>query len=132
MEIVMASAIGSLPSPGVVPTPVSSTAGTEAQIARYRKELADCVNCESANTTEGKAAIAAAASKVSIAEARIAGMSASSQGSLTDTSTATKSSDSSAKAYEGALTYERPGAPEAGSTSKQSDASAGSNVSIFA
>jgi hypothetical protein len=132
MEIVMASAIGSLPSPGVVPTPGSSTAGTEAQIARYKKELADCVNCESANTTEGKAAIAAAATKVSNAEARIASMSASSQGSSTDTSTTTTSSDSSAKAYEGTLTYERPVATESGATSKLSDASAGTNVSIFA
>jgi hypothetical protein len=131
MEIVMASAIGSLPSAGV-PTPKSSTAGTEAQIVRYKKELADCVNCESANTTEGKAAIAAAASKVSLAEARIASVSASSQGSSTDPSTTTASSDSPAKAYEGALTYERPVATESGSTSKLSDASAGTNVSIFA
>ena len=59
-------------------------------------------------------------------------MSAFSQGSSTDTSSTTTTNDATAKAYEGALTYERPVATESGSTSKLSDASAGTNVSIFA
>jgi len=132
MEIVMVSAIGSPPTSGFAPTPGSSTAGTEAQIIRYKKELADCVNCSSANTTEGKAAIAAAASKVSIAEARIESIAASNQSSQTDASTTTTANDSPTKAYEGALTYERPAGTDSGSASKLLDALAGTNVNIFA
>jgi hypothetical protein len=39
------------------------TAGLDAQIARYKKELPDCVNCESAKTTKGKAKIQAIVEK---------------------------------------------------------------------
>lgn len=134
----MVSAIGSLPASGVAPTPGSSTAGAEAQIVRYKKELADCVNCESANTAEGKAAIAAAASKVSIAEARIESISKSNQiesqsSSATTTERATTTAnDSRAIAFEGGLTYENTVGIESGSASKLSDASAGALVDVFA
>ena len=47
------------------------TAGLEAQIARYEKQLADCVNCSSAKTPEGKKAIAEISNKISSARARI-------------------------------------------------------------
>jgi hypothetical protein len=49
----------------------NSTAGLEAQIARYQKELSSCTICESARTPEGKAAISELAGKISAARARI-------------------------------------------------------------
>ena len=44
---------------------VKPTTGLEAQIARYKKELSGCVNCESAKTAEGKANIQALSDKIS-------------------------------------------------------------------
>jgi hypothetical protein len=66
----MVSANGSPAVCGAVSTP-RTAAGVEAQLERYKKELSNCVNCESAKTASGKAAIEAAASKISTAEARI-------------------------------------------------------------
>ena len=67
----MLSAIGSS-------TPTSSpadagtlSAGLEARLARYQKELADCVNCDSANTREGRETIQVLSNKVSEIKARI-------------------------------------------------------------
>jgi len=130
------SAIGSLPTSGTAPVPGSSTAGIEAQITRYKKELADCVNCGSANTTEGKAAIEAAARKVSIAEARIEKISKSSQIDAQAAAEAamekTKANDSLAKAYDGALIYENTVGIESGAAAQRSADSAGTLVDVFA
>jgi hypothetical protein len=157
----MLSAIGSPSTPGIAPLPGSSTAGIEAQLNRYKKELADCVSCASASTPEGKAAIAAAASKVSNAEARIEKIAASNPGSpaasvqsapptssqtsptgsnkngpagasATANASSTRANDSSAKTSEAALTYERPAAIDPGSGMKLSDTAAGMLVSVFA
>jgi hypothetical protein len=136
----MISALGSPSTPGIAAMPGSSTAGIEAQLARYRNELSNCVNCTSANTLEGQAAIAEAASKVSVAEARIESIAASSQssapaasqGSSTGASTSSTASDASAKAYEGALTYERPVSLEPSSGTKLSAAPAGTLINVFA
>lgn len=49
----------------------TSAAGIEAQIARYQKELSDCVNCDSANTREGKEKIQTISDKISSAKARL-------------------------------------------------------------
>ena len=49
----------------------SSTAGLEAQITQYKKQLADCVNCASAKTPAGKQQIQAITNKISSAQARI-------------------------------------------------------------
>ena len=38
--------------------------GLDAQITRYKKELSDCVNCDSANTVKGKAKIQAISDKI--------------------------------------------------------------------
>ena len=67
----MVFAVGSPPLSVAAYTTGASTAGIEAQISRYKQELSACVNCASADTTEGKAAIEAAANKISQAEARI-------------------------------------------------------------
>ncbi|MFP5418288.1 MAG: hypothetical protein ACLGHA_03935 [Gammaproteobacteria bacterium] len=72
----MVSAIGSAFASPTVSDPAATAAGIEAQVARYKKELSDCVNCESAKTTAGKAEIAALAGKISAAEARIEKISA--------------------------------------------------------
>jgi hypothetical protein len=67
----MVSAIGSSTTSSAAPTTGTSTAGIEAQIVRYKKELSDCVNCASSKTPEGKAAIEAISTKISTAQARI-------------------------------------------------------------
>ncbi|MBZ0091413.1 MAG: hypothetical protein K8F27_04220, partial [Sulfuricellaceae bacterium] len=64
----MVQAIGSSAASGAVGSGASS-AGLDAQLARYQKELSDCVNCSSAKTPEGKRAIQAAADKVSVVKA---------------------------------------------------------------
>ena len=128
----MVSAIGSAPVTGFAPTPGSSTAGLEAQIVRYKKELSDCVNCASAETTAGKAAIAEAASKVSAAEARIERISAANQTNQTDAAATATADDSSEKAYEGVLTYEGIAGSIAGTALNFSDASTGSRIDVFA
>lgn len=66
----MVAAIGSFtpPSPGAAGSPVSAL---EAQIVRYQKQLSDCVNCDSAKTIEGKAAIQQISDKIQAARARI-------------------------------------------------------------
>jgi hypothetical protein len=67
----MVSAIGSFSTSSDVSTTAASTAAIEAQIARDKKELSNCVNCESANTKQGQADIQALSSKITIAEARL-------------------------------------------------------------
>jgi len=47
------------------------TAGLDAQLARYSKELSECVNCESAKTPEGKQAIEEVSNKISTVKARL-------------------------------------------------------------
>lgn len=66
----MVASIGSaaLSSPGVATTP---TSGLETQITRYQKQLSECVNCASAKTPEGKAAIETISNKIGSAQARI-------------------------------------------------------------
>ena len=49
----------------------ATVASLEAQLVRYQKQLSDCVNCGSAKTVEGKAAIDALSSKISEVRARI-------------------------------------------------------------
>jgi len=70
----MVSAIGSSPASSAVSTvstTVASTAAVEAKIARDKKELSNCVNCESAGTKQGQTDIQALSNKISIAEARL-------------------------------------------------------------
>lgn len=71
----MVSAVGSSPtfnpSFNTTSTTAASTAGIEAQIARDQKELANCVNCASAETKQGQADIQALTNKISVAKARL-------------------------------------------------------------
>jgi hypothetical protein len=43
----------------------------DAEVARYRKELANCVNCPTSSTPEGKANIQEISNKISADQARI-------------------------------------------------------------
>lgn len=52
------------------------TTGLETQIARYQKELSNCVNCDSANTREGREKIQTILDKISAAKARLEGIAA--------------------------------------------------------
>jgi hypothetical protein len=69
-EAEMVAAIGSssLPSSTATASPV---AGLEAQIVRYQKQLSDCVNCDSANTVQGKETIQQLSDKISAVKAKI-------------------------------------------------------------
>lgn len=49
----------------------AATGGLEARLARYQKELSDCVNCASAKTLEGKQKIQDVSSKISEIKTRI-------------------------------------------------------------
>ena len=66
----MVAAVGSSPI-SAMPSGGFGTAGLEAQIARYEKQLSDCVNCSSAKTPEGKKAIEEISNKISATRARI-------------------------------------------------------------
>lgn len=50
----------------------ASLVGLEAQVARYEKELSNCVNCASSKTSEGKAEIAAISAKIQTLKSRMA------------------------------------------------------------
>jgi len=67
----MVAAVGSSTTSPVTYPKAPSTAGIEAEIQTYQKELADCVTCPSAGTPEGKKAIAEASEKIASARARI-------------------------------------------------------------
>lgn len=128
----MVSAVGSAFASNPVPDPVTTTAGIEAQIARYKKELSDCVNCESAKTTEGKAEIAAIASKISTAEARIEKINTGKQGSEPVASSTETGQTTRANAYADANKSELT---QTGSTSappKSFDLSRGSRIDLYA
>lgn len=118
---------------GVGPAPGASTAGLDAQIIRYKKELADCVNCASASTAEGKAAIAAAANKVGAAEARIESMTAPNQNTQPAESSPSTTQEFFAQAYdEATLIYARPTDNESSAATRFSEAASGTRVDVFA
>lgn len=48
-----------------------SAASLQAQLQRFQQQLSDCVNCASAKTPQGKAAIQALSAKVSLVEQKI-------------------------------------------------------------
>lgn len=74
----MVASIGSSTSFSYTPT-AKPTAGLEAQIARYKKELSNCVNCDSAKTSEGKTNIQALSNKISSLTSQIQEISKSKQ-----------------------------------------------------
>jgi peptidoglycan hydrolase CwlO-like protein len=124
----MVAAIGS--SPVLNPTPVTgtSTGGLDAQLARYKQELSDCVNCASAKTASGKAEIAAIASKISAAEARIEKLAVAKPHSTPATQTTDTLSKQSGDAMTTpAVTYDKNGTAQG-----SSDPALTSRVSVYA
>ncbi len=51
--------------------PVAASAGLEAQLARLQKELSECVNCDSAKTSDGKVKIQTVFDKISGIKAQL-------------------------------------------------------------
>lgn len=73
----MVSSIGSSVSlPGLYSDGVSA-ASIQSQITRFKQELADCVNCPSSKTQEGKAKIQELSNKISTAETQLQDISVS-------------------------------------------------------
>ncbi len=50
---------------------VKPSTGLEFELAKYQKELSDCVNCDSANTAEGRSKIQEIHNKISAVQVRI-------------------------------------------------------------
>ena len=67
----MVSAVGVSPVVSAVSNTSASSSGLEAEVARYKKELADCVSCETADTKQGQADIQELTNKINIVEARL-------------------------------------------------------------
>jgi hypothetical protein len=128
----MVSAIGSPPASSAAPTTGASTAGIEAQIVRYKKELSDCVNCASAKTPEGKAAIQAISTKISTAQARIEKITADKPASQPPTPGTTTANNTPANTYAVASTAESKTSAESVSASDSSGSTAGRFVDVFA
>lgn len=57
-----------------------SVAALEARLARYEKELSECVNCDTADTREGKQAIQELTIRISETRTRIEEVAASKSG----------------------------------------------------
>lgn len=65
----MISSIGS--SPVAATTTRPSASGLAAQLNRYQKQLADCVNCSSAKTPEGQETARSLSDKISEVKTKI-------------------------------------------------------------
>ena len=65
------SAITSLPSSAAFTGVRPQGIGLDAQLGRLQKELAECLNCASAKTTDGQSKIQAISDKISAIKSRI-------------------------------------------------------------
>jgi hypothetical protein len=96
----MVQVIGSAIVTGAI-SAASALAGLEAQLARYQKQLSECVNCDSSKTTEGKAQIQSISSIINDVRARIdkvTGVDARSKTSALTSSTAIEVNNNGAAA----------------------------------
>lgn len=66
----MVAAIGASPIYSAQ-LPAASTGGLRVELAKYEKELSNCVNCASATTTEGQQEIQRLTSEIARLKARI-------------------------------------------------------------
>jgi hypothetical protein len=70
----MVQAVGVIAATSTLNSTLSSpvnAAGLQYQLVRFQKELAECVNCASAKTAQGKATIEAISGKISSIRLRI-------------------------------------------------------------
>jgi hypothetical protein len=65
------SGIGAIARPSSASVATPGPAGLDAQKERVQKQLADCVNCSSASTPEGKAKIEKLSAQLSAVDARL-------------------------------------------------------------
>ena len=114
-------AVGSSTAASVATTTGSSTAGLEAQLVRDKRELSACVNCATANTPEGKAAIAVVSAKIGAVEARIEAVKSASQPSAANAATDSTAANAPSQASSASA-----------SASGRPDSSTGSLVDVFA
>ena len=126
----MVAAIGASPaaasaaySSGVARIPA---AGLEAQLVRYQKELADCVNCDSAKTPEGKAQIETISNKISEVRARIDEI------DIPQPAAASTSIDAGSGAAPASSNPENKPDIKSPSAPRQTDSTVGSIVNLFA
>jgi hypothetical protein len=107
----------------------TSTAGLEAQLARCQKDLSEHVNCNSAKTPEGKAAIEALSNRINSVKTRIEEISNTQSSRHPATLNATDANTNSQAAAP--IAKEITGI-DAASASKSSEAIAGSRLDVFA
>jgi hypothetical protein len=127
----MVSAVGSSPASSAVSTAAASTAGIEAQIARDKKELSNCLNCDSAKTKQGQADIQALSNKISIAEARLQQITAANPVNQSAALSPAAASDSVADSNTVASTAESNAGDESATTLHSSDSNTGRYVDVF-
>lgn len=127
----MVSAVGSSPAFSTLPATGASTAGVEAELVRYKKELSGWVNCASANTTEGKRKIQEIASKISAAEVRIKQTVIEKPSDLPASTRTADAKESSATSSAMVYTAENNNGVPSVAESSESDSALGSLVDIF-
>ena len=128
----MASAIGSVPTYNPTPTNGATTSGAEAKIARYKKELSDCVNCESAKTSSGQAKIQVIASKIAAEQARIEKIANDNSSTQTSELSITKADSALSKADAETLTADRENTYDSTTLSTYTGSTIGGLVDVFA
>ena len=124
----MISAIGS--STPYTP-PHTNAGGLQAQLDRYQKQLSDCVNCDSANTHEGKETIQALSNKISDIRARIQETEVVSSNSRSTAINSATSAASSTSSVPPATDTQRQGNAVATVASATSATTPGSRLSVF-
>lgn len=124
--------LSSIGSSTIYPSPAStgeSGAGLEARLARYQQELAACINCDTANTREGRETIQALSGKISAIKARMEALSVERPNAQRAETNPTPSSEIGAN-RDALATGARDGS--AGATGRESDSPLGSRVDVFA
>ena len=76
--------ISAIPAAAPSLNPAAQLAGLEAQIAHYKQQLSDCVNCDTAKTVAGQSAIEELASKINVARERVDAIAAVKSGDAHD------------------------------------------------
>ena len=134
---IMVSAIGSTPTFSPFPTANAaaskgvSTADIQAQIARYRQELADCVNCSSSKTLQGKANIQALTDKISVLETRLQDNTTTHSANQSTTVNLNKASDNATNVNATETYVKNKGSAESATILKSSDSHVGRFVDVY-
>lgn len=66
----MIPAVGASPGPSTLPT-TGDAGGLQAQLSQAQRQLADCINCDTADTPSGKAKIQVLTARVQILKDRL-------------------------------------------------------------